>query len=169
MDTSENPYNNILKALGAAGAANPGKAGLSYQEQTDNYTMFSKLMNEGINLKDLIAKASQVDELRERMDRLDKSQPSLDLELFSVMEAAVKGDESVRAAKQRVADEKTRIISELCAQDEKYRDAYGSYRTAVNAAYIRQKEQAEDRSQGLGVCDNPEGSIQDQEGDTGSQ
>lgn len=161
MDTSGNPYDNILKALG--GAANPG-APAKYQAQMDNYTLFSKLTNEGISLQDLINKAAQVDELKERMDKLDKNQPSLDLELFSVMEAAVKNDDSVKAARQRVADEKTRVITELCSKDERYREAYGSYRTAVNAAYVRQKEQAEDRSRLAPVRDDAKRGVQDQEG-----
>ena len=37
----------------------------------------------------------------------------IDPDLFSVMEASVKGDEEVKAARQRLADEKSRVISEM--------------------------------------------------------
>lgn len=59
---------------------------------------------------------------------------------YQKMEAAVKGDDEVKAAKQRLADEKSRVISEICSKDEGYRQAMESYRRAVNAAYVRHKE-----------------------------
>ena len=132
MDT--NHYDNILKALGKE---DPQQTGLSYQQQTENYQTFSDLMKQGVYIPDLLKRIETLEaQVREQGTRKD----AMDADLFSVMEASVKGDEEVKAARQRLADEKSRVISEMCARDEGYRNALDAYRRTVNAAYIRSKE-----------------------------
>ena len=139
MDT--NPYGNILKALGKEGSQQDG---LSYQQQTDNYQAFSDLMKEGVYIPDLLKRIETLEaQVREQGAKRD----TLDADLFSVMESAVKGDPDVKQARQRLAEEKTRVITDLCMRDDGYRGAMESYRRAVNSAYVRSKE---DR-----VCINP--------------
>lgn len=125
-------YNNILNALN-----NPGK-GLSSQEKADNYNTFSKLMEDNVYLPDLIKK---IDDLEKKVEKLDVPKDStIDLELFSVMESAVKDEPTVIEAKKTLQNNKTRIISEMCMRDESYRKAYEDYRRKVNAAYISRRE-----------------------------
>ena len=132
MDT--NPYSSILKALGKEDTP---QGGLTYQQQTDNYSAFSDLMKQGVYIPDLLKRIDALEaQVREQGQRKD----TMDADLFSVMEAAVKGDDEVKAAKQRLADEKSRVISEICSKDEGYRQAMEAYRRAVNAAYVRHKE-----------------------------
>lgn len=132
MDT--NPYSSILKALGKEDTP---QGGLTYQQQTENYSAFSDLMKQGVYIPDLLKRIDALEaQVREQGQRKD----TMDADLFSVMEAAVKGDDEVKAAKQRLADEKSRVISEICSKDEGYRQAMESYRRAVNAAYVRHKE-----------------------------
>lgn len=132
MDT--NHYDNILKALGKE---DPQQTGLSYQQQTENYQTFSDLMKQGVYIPDLLKRIETLEaQVREQGTRKD----AMDADLFSVMEASVKGDEEVKAAKQRLADEKSRVIAEICSKDEGYTKAMEDYRRTVNAAYIRNKE-----------------------------
>ena len=44
-----------------------------------------------------------------------------------------------------MTDEKSRVISEYCMKDDKFREAADAYRREVNRAYIQQKEQTSDR------------------------
>lgn len=132
MDT--NPYSSILKALGKEDTP---QGGLTYQQQTDNYSAFSDLMKQGVYIPDLLKRIETLEaQVREQGARKD----TMDADLFSVMEASVKGDEEVKAAKQRLADEKSRVIAEICSKDEGYMKAMEDYRRTVNAAYIRNKE-----------------------------
>ena len=132
MDT--NHYDNILKALGKE---DPQQTGLSYQQQTENYQTFSDLMKQGVYIPDLLKRIETLEaQVRAQGTRKD----AMDADLFSVMEASVKGDEEVKAAKQRLADEKSRVIAEICSKDEGYTKAMEDYRRTVNAAYIRNKE-----------------------------
>lgn len=132
MDT--NPYSSILKALEKEA---PQQGGLSYQQQTENYTAFSDLMKQGVYIPDLL---KRIDALEAQVKEQGQKKDTIDADLFSVMEASVKGDEEVKTARQRLADEKSRVISEMCARDEGYRNALDAYRRTVNAAYIRSKE-----------------------------
>lgn len=125
-------YENILKAVG-----NDGKS-LSTKQQADNYDMFGRMMKEGVYLPDLIKK---IDGLEKRVEDLSKPKESpMDAQLFSVMEQAVRDDQSVIEARRRLQEEKTRIITELCMADEAYRRLFDAYRTAVNAAYVNKRE-----------------------------
>lgn len=161
MDTGQ--FSNILSALNQ-GAQAPAQApmGLTPAQQTDNYNLFSDMMKKGIYLPDLI---KRMDDLESKVRSMQESKPDVNRELFAVMEAAVKGDPDVKAAKQRVADEKSRIIAEMCQKDPRFQEALDGYRTAVNRAYIEHKEkQASDRGRAPEVCDHPSGRISHQEG-----
>ena len=146
MDT--NQYSNILKAIG-----NNGNNGLSTQQQADNYSAFSKMMNEGVYIPDLIKK---IDTLETKVQELEKGnkQSPVDLDLFAVMESAVKDDPEVKSARKRLADEKSRVIAEMCMNDAGFKDASEQYRRAVNQAYVRQKESASDRGESVKVRDD---------------
>lgn len=132
MDT--NQYSNILKAIG-----NNGNNGLSTQQQADNYSAFSKMMNEGVYIPDLIKK---IDTLETKVQELEKGnkQSTVDLDLFAVMESAVKDDPEVKSARKRLADEKSRVISEYCMKDDRFREAANAYQHVVNAKYIDMRE-----------------------------
>ena len=135
MDT--NPYSSILKALEKD---DPQQGGLSYQQQTENYSAFSDLMKQGVYIPDLL---KRIDALEAQVKEQGQRKEVIDADLFAVMEASVKGDDDVKAAKQRLADEKSRVISEICSRDEGYRTAMEAYRRTVNAAYIRYKGHSE--------------------------
>ena len=132
MDT--NPYSSILKALEKD---DPQQGGLSYQQQTENYSAFSDLMKQGIYIPDLL---KRIDALEAQVKEQGQKKDVMDADLFAVMETSVRGDDEVKAAKQRLADEKSRVISEICSKDDGYRQAMDAYRRTVNAAYIRWKE-----------------------------
>lgn len=133
MDTGPD-YSNIAKAI-----TNPPK--LSIQQQADNYNTFSKLMSDGVYIPDLL---KRVEDLESKVSSMTAPKNEvMDSELFAVMESAVKTDDDVKSAKQRVYDAKTRVITELCMKDDSYRNAVESYRRAVNTAYVRQKERAD--------------------------
>lgn len=123
-------YSNILKAV-------QGQEKLTAAQQADNYGTFSNLMKEGVYLPDLLAKVQKVDELEKRLAEIDR--PSVDEDLFAVMEAAVKGDAEVKTAYQRRQEAKTAAISRLCMQDDGYRRADEDYRQAVHRAYVSKK------------------------------
>lgn len=135
MDTGS--YDNILKALDQPQQPAPAQGGLTFQQQSDNYTAFSDLMKQGVYIPDLL---KRIDTLEAQVKEQGQRKDTIDADLFSVMEASVKGDEEVKAARQRLADEKSRVISEICSKDEGYRNALDAYRRTVNAAYIRSKE-----------------------------
>ena len=140
MDTNPQ-YSNILKALGGASQANepaPSTGGLSMAQQAENYDLFSKMMKEGVYLPDLI---KRLDNMEAKVKALE-SQPKQDTnaELLAVMEQAVKNHQEVKVARQHVADVKSAIITEMCMQDQRYRDALEAYKTTVNKVYIQTRE-----------------------------
>lgn len=129
----EGSFDNIRKALGQT----QQPPGLSYQQQSDNYSVFSDLMKEGVYIPDLL---KRIETLEAQVKEQAVKKDTLDADLFSVMEQAVKGDPDVKRARQRLAEEKTRVISEMCMRDDGYRGAMESYRRAVNAAYVHTRE-----------------------------
>lgn len=176
MDTNPQ-YSNILKALGGTPQANepaPSTGGLSMAQQAENYDTFSKLMREGIYLPDLI---KRLDDMEAKVKALE-SQPKQDTnaELLAVMEQAVKNHQEVKTARQHVADVKSAIITELCMQDQRYRDALEAYKTTVNKVYIQTREsnggseriaeevETPQRGGAVEVCDDTERGLHDQEG-----
>ena len=175
-------YDNILKAMSGQNQSQPPvheesnkiSRQLSTLEQSQNYETFSMLMKEGVYLPDLI---KRLDDMEAKVKALE-SQPKHDAnaELLAVMEAAVKNHPEVKASRQHVADVKSAIITELCMQDQRYRDALEAYKTTVNKVYIQTREsnggperiaEEVETPQGGGaveVRDDSEGRIQDQEG-----
>ena len=137
MDT--NQYSNILKAIGNNGNT------LSTQQQADNYSAFSKMMSDGVYIPDLIKKLDSLEAKVKTLEENGQKPTPIDLDLFAVMESAVKEDPDVKNARKKMADEKSRVISEYCMKDNKFREAADAYRREVNRAYIQQKEQAPDR------------------------
>lgn len=176
MDTNPQ-YSNILKALGGTPQANepaPSMGGLSMAQQAENYDLFSKMMKEGVYLPDLI---KRLDNMEAKVKALE-SQPKQDTnaELLAVMEQAVKNHPDVKASRQHVADVKSAIITELCMQDQRYRDALESYKTMVNKVYIQTREsnggseriaeevETPQRGGAVEVRDDTERGLHDQEG-----
>ena len=137
MDT--NQYSNILKAINNNGNT------LSTQQQADNYSAFSKMMSDGVYIPDLIKKLDTLEAKVKTLEENGQKPTPIDLDLFAVMESAVKEDPDVKNARKKMADEKSRVISEYCMKDNKFREAADAYRREVNRAYIQQKEQAPDR------------------------
>jgi hypothetical protein len=140
MDTPQ--YSNILNAINGMNAPQPAQAPhrpvLTPAEQSENYNTFSELMKQGVHLPTLL---KRLDDLESKVRTLE-SQPKQDTnaELLAVMERAVKNDPEVKEARQKVADVKSRIISELCMQDERYKQALEDYKTTVNRVYIGKRE-----------------------------
>lgn len=118
-------YDNILKALGTQ---NTSESRLTYEEQAQNYSLFSDLMRKGVRLQDLIDKANTPKE------------PSIDTELFSIMEVTVAKEEGVRSAKAELEQMGQRILRKICMSDPQYSNAYKNYRDQVTKAYMDKKE-----------------------------
>lgn len=154
MDT--NPYSNIMKAVDGESAKPFQNPTLTPSQQMDNYNAFSQLQKEGVYLPDLM---KRITALESKVKSYDESKREADADLFAVMEASVKNEPVVKEARQRVADEKSRIIVELCQRDERYRNAVEEYRRTVNAEYIRQKEPQKDRGRTSQVCQDSQGGL----------
>ena len=126
-------YQNILNAINKPQGADPSA---DLARRTENYRMAEQLNQEGMSIKDLLTK---VDELTRKVESMEKPSRSMDEDLFLVMEAAVRDDESVVKAKERMAVERARVISELCSRDPGYADARDAYRGAVYRAYVERR------------------------------
>ena len=138
MDTGTDGYNNILKALGKPSQS----SGLTIQQQSDNYNAFSELMKQGVYLPDLM---KRMEGMEAKIKEMDERRSAEDMDLFAVMESAVKDAPEVKEARQKVADEKSRVIARMCMDDPGYRDAVESYRRVVNQTYVKRKEGTETR------------------------
>lgn len=139
MDTGTDGYNNILKALGGKPQQS---SGLTIQQQSDNYNAFSELMKQGVYLPDLM---KRMEGMEAKIKEMDARRSAEDMDLFAVMESAVKDAPEVKEARQRMADEKSRVIARMCMDDPGYRDAVESYRRVVNQTYVKRKEGTETR------------------------
>ena len=139
MDTGTDGYGNILKALGGQGQQS---SGLTMQQQSDNYSAFSELMKQGVYLPDLM---KRMEGMEAKIKEMDARRSAEDMDLFAVMESAVKDAPEVKEARQRMADEKSRVIARMCMNDPGYRDAVESYRRVVNQTYVKRKEGTETR------------------------
>ena len=139
MDTGTDGYGNILKALGGQGQQS---SGLTMQQQSDNYSAFSELMKQGVYLPDLM---KRMEGMEAKIKEMDARRSAEDMDLFAVMESAVKDAPEVKEARQRMADEKSRVIARMCMDDPGYRDAVESYRRVVNQTYVKRKEGGETR------------------------
>ena len=139
MDTGTDGYGNILKALGGQGQQS---SGLTMQQQSDNYSAFSELMKQGVYLPDLM---KRMEGMEAKIKEMDARRSAEDMDLFAVMESAVKDAPEVKEARQRMADEKSRVIARMCMDDPGYRDAVETYRRVVNQTYVKRKEGTETR------------------------
>ncbi len=95
------------------------KAALTYEEQAQNYSIFSELMKKGVKLKDLVEKAEK---------------PTAP-ELFTVMEDAVRNCDTVKEACAELEKTEHCAVHRLCMQDEEYRKAREKYEEIVTKAY----------------------------------
>lgn len=135
-------YSNILQAInGMNNGQNNSMTDLT--RRNENYKLVDQLNNEGISLKDLL---SQIDDLKKKVEGMEKPAQVIDEDLFAVMESSVKDDPAVVEAKRKVSEEKTRVIAELCAKDPKFMAARDEYRRAVNRAYVAKRETTQDVS-----------------------
>lgn len=149
MDTT-NQYSNILKAVGESPTIDYGtppatttnqqpsfqisSPKLSLEQQAQNYDTFSEMMKQGIYLPDLV---KTIEDLKSEVDKLkNNAKAEVDSSFFEAMEASVKGDARVRTARQRMADVKTDVLTEICMKDPRFKDAYEGYRRTVNEVYI---------------------------------
>ena len=140
MDTTTSQYSNILKAVGQTPqTSEPGEAPkLSLDQQARNYDTFSELMRQGVYLPDLIA---TIDQLRSEVDALKKgARAEVDSTLFEAMEASVKGVPEVKHARQRMADAKTAVLTDICLKDPRFKEAYDDYRKTVSRSYLDRAE-----------------------------
>lgn len=125
-------YDHIIEAV-------RGQSRLTPAQEVENYAAFSDLQKQGVYLPELVKKMQEFDDLKKRFDEMD-SRPSVDAELFAVMEQTVRDDPGVRDARRRMSDEKTRVINEICMRDEGFRRVAEDYRRAVNSAYLSARE-----------------------------
>ena len=125
-------YDHIIEAV-------RGQSRLTPAQEVENYATFSDLQKQGVYLPELVKKMQEFDDLKKRFDEMD-SRPSVDAELFAVMEQTVRDDPGVRDARRRMSDEKTRVINEICMRDEGFRRVAEDYRRAVNSAYLSARE-----------------------------
>lgn len=138
-------YSNILKALNTQ---QPNDAMADMNRRTENYRLVDQLNNEGISLKDVLG---QIDDLKKKVEGMEKPTQVIDEDLFAVMESSVKDDPAVVEAKRKVAEEKTRVIAELCSKDSRFMAARDEYRRAVNRAYVAMRESAQNPDSGSDV------------------
>ena len=99
-------------------------------------------MKQGVYLPDLM---KRMEGMEAKIKEMDERRSAEDMDLFAVMESAVKDAPEVKEARQRVADEKSRVIARMCMDDPGYRDAVESYRRVVNQTYVKRKEGTETR------------------------
>lgn len=111
---------------------------LSMSQKAQNYKLFDELMKNNVDLSEVLKNAKKSDDLQRQLDSAKKTE--VDAELFAIMESAVKGEPSVKSARQRASDVKSKIITELCIKNPEYAEALHEYRRAVNEAYIKLKE-----------------------------
>lgn len=122
----------------------PNDAMADMNRRNENYKLVDQLNNEGISLKDLLG---QIDDLRKKVEGMEKPTQVIDEDLFSVMESSVRDDPVIIEAKRKVAEEKTRVIAELCAKDAGFMAARDEYRRTVHRIYISKKETSEPKEQ----------------------
>ena len=163
-------YGNILQAInGMNNGQNDQMADLN--RRNENYKLIDQLNQEGVSLKDLL---TQINDLKKKVESLEKPAKEVDEDLFAVMESAVKDDPAVIEAKRRVSEEKNRVIAELCAKDPKFMAARDEYRRTINRIYVSrrengQTEQARREERGEtsceGLCEDAPGGQDPQTGD----
>jgi len=91
-------------------------------------------------------KLQEFDSMKARLEELERSKPAIDATVFATMESAVSDDPDVVKAKTRVADEKARVILELCMKDPAFRESYEQYKSTVNRVYVESREKKEGKT-----------------------
>lgn len=129
-------YSNILQAInGQNQTQNSSMTDLN--RRTENYKLVDQLNQEGISLKELL---SQIDELKKKVESLEKPAKSVSEDLFLVMESKVRDNPAVLEAKKRLSDTKNTVLLEFCMKDPRFKEAYDGYRDTVNREYVSSHE-----------------------------
>ena len=128
-------YENILGALNSK-----PQPRLTPAQEVANYSAFSDLQKQGVYLPDVMEKLKELDELKKRLDSIEKSAPVVDEAVFSTMESAVSKNHAVVEARKRMESTQSTILQELCMKDIRYKEAYDAYRAAVNREYVKAHE-----------------------------
>ena len=134
-------YDNILNALNQKSTSK-----LTPSMEVENYNAFSDLQKQGVYLPELMKKLQEFDSMKARLEELERSKPAIDATVFATMESAVSDDPDVVKAKTRVADEKARVILELCMKDPAFRESYEQYKSTVNRVYVESREKKEGKT-----------------------
>jgi len=132
-------YENILGALNSK-----PQSKLTPAQEVANYSAFSDLQKQGVYLPDMMEKLRELDELKKRLDSIEKSAPVVDEAVFSTMEAAVAKNHVVVEARKHMESTQSTILQELCMKDPRYKEAYDAYRAAVNREYVKAHEKKKD-------------------------
>lgn len=158
-------YSNILQAInGQNQTQNSSMTDLN--RRTENYKLVDQLNQEGISLKELL---SQIDELKKKIESLEKPSKTMNEDLFLVMEAKVRDNPAVLEAKKRLSDTKNTVLLEFCMKDPRFKEAYDGYRDTVNREYVSSHENgtekpSEAREGAPEVRSDPSGRVQIEEG-----
>ena len=130
-------YSNILNAI------NGPK--LTPSQISENYKAFDEIQKQGVFLPDLL---KRIEDLEQKVKTVP-TVPDITSEVFSVMESAVKDDESVKALRRRAQDIKAQIITEMCIKDPRYKSVLDEYRATVNRVYVASREEKKEDSPSL--------------------
>ena len=135
-------YSNILNAInGQNPAQNSTMADLN--RRNENFKLVEQLNQEGVSLKDVLG---QIDELKKKVESLEKPQKSMSEDLFLVMEAKVKDNPAVIEAKKRLSDVKSTVLLEYCMKDPRFKEAYDTYRDTINREYVSSHEKTDENT-----------------------
>ena len=134
-------YSNILNAInGQSQAQNSTMADLN--RRNENFKLVEQLNQEGVSLKDILG---QIDELKKKVESLEKPAKSVSEDLFLVMEAKVRDNPAVIEAKKRLSDTKNTVLLEYCMKDPRFKEAYDGYRDTVNREYVSSHENSPEK------------------------
>lgn len=134
-------YSNILNAInGQNQTQNSSMTDLN--RRTENYKLVDQLNLEGISLKELLG---QIDELKKKVESLEKPAKSVSEDLFLVMESKVRDNPAVLEAKKRLSDTKNTVLLEFCMKDPRFKEAYDGYRDTVNREYVSSHENSPEK------------------------
>ena len=135
-------YSNILNAInGQNQTQNSTMADLN--RRNENFKLVEQLNQEGVSLKDVLG---QIDELKKKVESLEKPQKSMSEDLFLVMEAKVKDNPAVIEAKKRLSDVKSTVLLEYCMKDPRFKEAYDTYRDTINREYVSSHEKTDENT-----------------------
>ena len=129
-------YSNILNAINSTNMGqNNTMADLN--RRNENFKLVEQLNQEGVSLKDILG---QIDELKKKVESLEKPSKTMNEDLFLVMEAKVRDNPAVLEAKKHLSDVKSTGLLEFCMKDPRFKEAYDGYRDTVNREYVASHE-----------------------------